>query len=527
MTDTAIGQEQDQISKLSADLVKAYEALTLVYRTVSNLGGLFRVGDITAYLVNRALEAAEASSAVLYLLRADGVCEVSAFRGALKDQLVDDVAARLLQLGRPLFFRGELASQYLRPGVNSPWQILSAPLETGGRSLGVIVLARENDRRFTTGDVKLVFALSGLTAVAVANFQHYRAVSYEREMLESVIREIGDGIVVADSNWRARLTNDVGRKYLGVADTEPEGYDVLRRIGAYSLSVPVERVRVQAGGMEEFTAESFDQRNPVVLGCKAFCARLGTEAELIRVLCLRDVTVEHRTTQAQNDFMSLAAHKLRTPLTKIMGLLPLARDTDTDDQIRAEAFDGIDSGSEELHSLVDGVLQFVEFRQGACVVQSVELRPLLREVVAAVRERRPRKELDVRIEIDRNVPPVRGSRQMLFTLFEKLIDNAVKFTPGSRALVRVEISSVAEDRIRIVVEDKGEGIPPDVLRRLFRPFSQRDEDFTGQAEGAGLGLMLVRQVVERHGGKIHAESRPGDGARFVVEIRIEQEGSPT
>ena len=515
---------EQQIAKLSADLVEAYEALTLVYRTVSNLGGLFRVEDITAYLVNRALEAAEADSAVLYLAHGDGAFQISAARGGLDELVVDDVATRLLQLGRPLFFQGELAGQYLRPGPHSVHQILSSPLETGGRTLGVIVLAREVQRCFTTSDVKLVHALCGLTAVAVANFQHYRAVNYEREMLESVIREIGDGIVVADEHWRSRLTNQAARHFLGVADVEPEGYDVLMRLGSFRLSLPTEQLQTQQGATEEFTAESFDQRNPIVLGGKAFCARLGADAEQIRVLCLRDVTIERRAAQAQNEFMSLAAHKLRTPLTKIMGLMPLAQDLDADLQIRKEAFEGIDGGAEELKSLVDGVLKFVEFRQGGCVVQSIELEPLLGEVIQAVRERRPERDVQIRADVDLATPSVTGSRQMLFTMLEQLIDNGVKFTPGHKAVVQVRIEPIGTRRIRIVVRDRGEGIPPHVLRGLFRPFSQRDEDFTGQAEGSGLGLMLVSQVVGLHGGHLHAESRPGDGSTFVAEIGVEQKG---
>jgi len=516
---------EQQIAKLSADLVEAYEALTLVYRTVSNLGGLFRVEDITAYLVNRALEAAEADSAVLYLAHGDGTFLSSAERGGLGELLAEDAATRLLQLGRPLFFHGELAGQYLRPGRRTVRQILSAPLETGGRTLGLIVLARREQRRFTTGDVKLVHALCGLTAVAVANFQHYRAVNYEREMLESVVREIGDGIVVADADWRSRLTNEAAREYLGVADAEPEGYDVLSRLGSFRLSIPCDRLRSQQDATDEFTLESFDQRHPIVLGGKAFCARLGTDAEQIRVLCLRDVTVEHRAAQAQNEFMSLAAHKLRTPLTKVLGLLPLARDTEADWEIREEAFEGIDGGASELKSLVDGVLKFVEFRQGGYVVQTVELAPLLAEVVEAVRERRPERKVDFQLEVDPDTPSVQGSRQMLFTMLEQLIDNGVKFTPGARATVSVRIEPISTRRIRLIVRDRGEGIPPEVLRGLFRPFSQRDEDFTGQAEGAGLGLMLVRQVVECHGGRLHAESSPGDGTAFIVEMGVLQEGA--
>src|SRR5690606_22910906 len=103
---------REQIDKLSSDLVEAYEALTLVYRTVSNLGSLFRMEDITTYLVNMATEAVEAAGGVLYLARSDRGFDVSAERAGLAARLAEDAPHRLLQLGKTLFLHGELARDY-------------------------------------------------------------------------------------------------------------------------------------------------------------------------------------------------------------------------------------------------------------------------------------------------------------------------------------------------------------------------------------------------------------------------------
>ena len=513
-------EAREQIDKLSSDLVEAYEALTLVYRTVSNLGALFRMEDITAYLVNMASEAVEGSSGALFLARGDGGFELSASRGGLAERLSDDAPAKLLQLGRTLFFHGELAIQYARPGAAPTTNLLAAPLETGGRTLGVLVVARDEEDRFTTGDTKLVAALCGVTAVAVANFQHYRAVSYERAMLEGVIREIGDGIIVTDDDWSTRMTNAAGRRLLGVLEGEAEGYDLIARLAAFELSVPPEELRSAAEDAVDFSAVSLDRRRPLVLQGKAFRARLGADGAPIRVLCLRDVTQEAQQASAQRDFLSLASHKLRTPLTKILGLLPIARDDSCDVDLKSEAFAGIDSGAEELRDLVDGILQFVEFRQGNRVVQSVDLLEVTSEAIDWVRERRRMRGFNVSVDCTAEQPVVQGSRQMLFTMMGHLIDNAVKFSrAGDVAEIRVTIKPGASDgNIRIDVADRGEGIAPELLRTLFQPFSQRDEEFTGQAEGAGLGLMLVRQVVAQHSGELHAASDLGLGSTFSVAL---------
>lgn len=511
------GADEEAVEKLSADLVEAYETLTLMYRTVSNLGGLFRLEDINAYLLNRGLEAVDGSEGALFLQTGRGL-EAVASRGDAAERLLEDAPGRLLRLGKPLFFHGTMAADYTRPGAAPIEHLLSAPLETGGRTLGMLVLLREGPDQFTTGEAKLVGALCGLTAVAIANFQHYRAISYEREMLEGVIREIGDGIVVMDRSWRTRMTNATARRFLQVGEAEPEGFDVLSRLAVFDLSVEASALRADPPPAGAFHAESRDPRRPLVLEAKVLSARLGADAEPIRLLCLRDVTREHREAEAQRDFLSLASHKLRTPLTKVLGMIPIARDDEAGAELKAEAFDGIERGAEELRGLVDGILQFVEFRQGRAVVGDVDLAEVVRAAVARVEARRPEREIDAAVAVRCADPRIRGARNMVETMVEQLVDNAVKFTPRRRCWVGVTIEDADEGALRVVVSDRGEGIAPELLAKLFTPFSQRDEDFTGQAEGAGLGLMLVRQAVDRHGGRLRAESTLGAGSRFTVEL---------
>lgn len=519
--DAAFAAERDaQIDKLTADLVSAYETLTLVYRTVSNLGTLFRLEDITAYLVNRAVEAVDAVAAGLYLSGSAAGLELVEERGDFRRKIDGSAARRLADAGKPFFCSSLDAAEYLAPSAASGVQLMSSPLETGGRNLGLLVLLRSDAEPFTTGDSKLVAALCGVSAVAVANFQHYRAVNYEREMLESVIREIGDGIVVADERWRSQLTNSVARTFFAMTEQDAEGFDVVERLAAFRLSIAAEELREETGGLAEFFAESTDPRRPLVLGCKSFAARFGADGKPIRVLRMRDATRERRQAEAQRDFMSLASHKLRTPLTKILGLLPIARDAASPADLRHEAFDGIEQGGTDLARLVEGVLQFVEFRHGTAVRAVVDLGVLAREALAEVTERRAGRQIEAELRIDAHTPAIIASPWMMRTLFLHLLDNAVKFSSGPVARVAVRIGPTAGDRVQIAVVDHGEGIAPEVLQRLFAPFSQRDEDFTGQAEGAGLGLLLVREIVERHGGEIAAQSTLDVGSRFVALIPV-------
>jgi signal transduction histidine kinase len=114
------------------------------------------------------------------------------------------------------------------------------------------------------------------------------------------------------------------------------------------------------------------------------------------------------------------------------------------------------------------------------------------------------------------LPPVRMDREKIGTAVVNLIENAIKFNPGRPT---VEIRGRSGDRyIGIEVADNGPGIPPEEREKIFRKFYQIEESFTGQVEGAGLGLALVKRVAEAHGGFAGVESELGRGSRFILML---------
>lgn len=504
-----------QIDKLSTDLVEVYEALTMVYGSVAVLGGLFQLDEITGYLVDRSVDALLANGAALYLAQPDGTLACIAQREGLAAHIDANGPQALLQKKRALFHNGEAASAALR-GDAPRFNLVSSPLETGGKALGVLVVARPPQEPFTTGDAKLIGALCGVTAVAIANFQYYRAVDHQREMLEGVMRESAEGIVVADAQWNARFANAAARGFLGAPSRD--AFDALARLEGFALDRPSAAIRAGATDAREFMAESTDPRRPLVLRCKALDARIGTGAEPVRVLFLRDVTREHREAEAQRDFLSLASHKLRTPLTCILGMLPMAEAGD--DALRTEALHDIGASAEQLRALVDGILQFVEFKSGPRVEQDVRLDALAYDAFAEVVTRRAAKRPRLELTVAPDVPIVRGSRLQLRTLLMQVLDNAVRFDPSDAPVVTTSLTRIGDDRVRIEIADRGEGMAPELVARLFQPFSQRDEEFTGQADGAGFGLMLAHQVVVAHGGTMQVDSTLHQGTKVVVELPI-------
>jgi two-component system phosphate regulon sensor histidine kinase PhoR len=123
-----------------------------------------------------------------------------------------------------------------------------------------------------------------------------------------------------------------------------------------------------------------------------------------------------------------------------------------------------------------------------------------------------RKELGLRVEPFRDVPPVRGDRGQLKQVLTNLLDNAIKFTP-EKGMVRVN-AVCAQGRVTVAVLDTGIGIPADDLPRIFERFYRVDKARSRELGGTGLGLAIVKHIVEAHGGSVSVESRLGEGSTF-------------
>lgn len=211
-------------------------------------------------------------------------------------------------------------------------------------------------------------------------------------------------------------------------------------------------------------------------------------------------------------FIAAAAHDLRTPLAVIStATQTLRRGAELDPELRDHIVDRIDAQATRLKQLLDDLLDLDRFTRGAVTAQRepVNLHDLVAKTIAML----PTSSHPVNVEgvpVVAEVDPARVEQ-----IVANLVGNAVKHTPmGTPIHVR---TVPAEHRVTLVVEDEGPGLDPDLGERIFQPFVTQARH-PGEALGTGLGLTLVALFAELHGGKVHAEDRPGGGARFVVDL---------
>ncbi len=226
--------------------------------------------------------------------------------------------------------------------------------------------------------------------------------------------------------------------------------------------------------------------------------------------------------RAKDEFMSVLSHELRTPLNAVYGWARMLQSNQLrDEKMIARAKDAIVRNADVQVQLIDDLLDLSRITSGKMRldVVRVDLQEVLQGALDAVRPAADAKMIRLHTAFDPEAGTVAGDPARLQQVVWNLLANAVKFTPRGGA-VQLELQR-ASSYVQIVVTDTGEGIPPNMLAHVFERFRQGDSSSTRTHGGLGLGLTLVKHIVQLHGGTVVAESEgEGRGARFTVMLPV-------
>jgi PAS domain S-box-containing protein len=223
----------------------------------------------------------------------------------------------------------------------------------------------------------------------------------------------------------------------------------------------------------------------------------------------------------KDEFLATLSHELRSPLNAMLGWIRLLNTRKFDSVTTARAMETIERSARSQAQLVEDLLDVSRIIQGKLRlnVQPVELVSAIQAAFETVRPAAEAKEIRLETEIDPTVGPVAGDSDRLQQVVWNLLANAIKFTPkGGRVCVRLER---IDSHVEVSVSDTGQGIDPDFVPYVFERFRQADSSSTRVYSGLGLGLAIVRHLVELHGGTVRADSKgEGQGAVFTVKLPL-------
>lgn len=364
-------------------------------------------------------------------------------------------------------------------------------------------------------------------AIELALYKHSaeRELRENRALLRVTLNNVTEGIVTADRADRILFMNHAAEQLTGWSASEAVGTDI-------GSVVQTDAHILKSSSPEEWTRLTPRAGTPRTVAVSSNDLELLSGVGGSRVVVIRDVSQEEEyraslvaakeaaesAAQAKSDFLARVTHELRTPLNSILGMTRLLRG-EPDPRSTQEYLEILDLSAQQLTTLISDILDYARFDSGRLSLQ----RELFDPVIVVERVSRSfaveagRKGLRMTTVIDPMLPrAVYGDRTRLGQILRNMISNAVKFTEAGYVVVSAR--PAADSRVAIEVEDTGPGVASEHRSLIFEDFSQAESPATRKAGGVGLGLALVRRLVEAMGGSVDLSQSSPKGSTFAVEL---------
>ncbi|MBP1768605.1 MAG: OmpR family signal transduction histidine kinase [Candidatus Aminicenantes bacterium] len=240
-------------------------------------------------------------------------------------------------------------------------------------------------------------------------------------------------------------------------------------------------------------------------------------------LTIRAVSHELEVARMKSDFVSTVSHEFKSPLTSIRQLAEMLQSGRVpSEERRQQYYDVLLEQSERLALLTDNILSLARIEEGRAefTFESTDVSALLTSVVSSIQERVRHEGFAIELQAAGSIPFVAADRSALLQAVTNLIDNAIKYSGGSKKILVTAI--IEEQSLAISVRDFGIGIKKEDIPKLFERFYRGGDELTRSVKGSGLGLTLVKEIVQAHRGKVRVESEPGKGSTFIILLPLPQ-----
>ncbi|MGZ3581203.1 MAG: GAF domain-containing protein [Ktedonobacterales bacterium] len=431
---------------------------------------------------------------------------------------------------------GEVTEAFL---AGDELALLCVPLVSKDQLRGVIMLARED--AFSPSELGVMLNLSNIVAATLENVQLYQTARAEREQQAALYAAASDAIAVVDGDLRLVEANDSFTSLTGRPRSEILGQMCCEALHAHTHDgCPICDRRAELSDELELGKEpphiecdlpdfgGIPQSSEIEHGLRPAMRYIDFSVTPVsgpqgrRLLLVgRDVTAFREMDQMKANFIGMVSHELRSPLQVITGYLDLTlsgmsgglTDQQFDFLRRARA------GSEHLMGMVDDLLLISRRDAGLFTLslKEIELVPVIQESIDELELLADDSGVKLYTHMPAQLPPIWADGPRISQVLRNLLTNAIKFTPaGGSVTVSAEAT---DDSVIMRVRDTGVGIAPQHLKKIFDRYYQiANSGLRGRFQGQGLGLAIVRMIVEGHHGNISVESNHGQGSVFMVVL---------
>ncbi len=342
-----------------------------------------------------------------------------------------------------------------------------------------------------------------------------------RENVLTLLDNISDPIIFVEADGTITFANTAAQK---ITRSEPIARKIYEAVeDYYVIEMFEETVRTWQAQESEIVMYVNDEKR--YYSCKMIPVILPRGERRI-VIIMRDVTKEHELNELRRQFVSNVSHELRTPLTSIHGYAEtLLSDPDMDVETRKRFLTIIENESARMSRMINDLLDLERMESGEARFEfkETDLCMVVNYVLSIVEPLA--KEHGVEVETQCQGVNVWADQDRMVQMILNLVDNAIKYTSlkeiGEKR-VKVRVTKEGDYAV-IEVSDTGPGIPKEALPRLFDRFYRVDKGRSRKMGGSGLGLSIVKSIVDRHGGQISVNSEVGVGTTFTVKLPIKWE----
>jgi PAS domain S-box-containing protein len=436
---------------------------------------------------------------------------------------------------------------------------LAVPLKIGQRVVGILDVQSDELNAFDPDDVAILQALGDQVAIAINNARLFKELEEHKATLEERVRErteelasalrhqeieadktrtivesIADGVIVFDANHKVIMVNPTAERMLNlpvpivwgqdlrdlIEETdEAFGREATLTILTVLSALISSRERLEAG--EPLTQTRF-QIGERTIAASFTSVALTDEGPFNVVAVFRDITKEAEIDRMKSEFLSMAAHELRAPMTSIKGygdmlLLGLAGEYN---ERQKQFLDTIKANVDRVLEIVNEFSDVSRLESGALKLDAkpLDIDNLISEVIVSLQPQIKAKEINLTVEVPPDLPQVWGDRTRIIQILTNLVTNAYKYTPegGQIAITTQRV----DDSVQVNVADTGIGVAPQDQEKLFTRFFRADHPGVRRVAGTGLGLSITKSIVQMHGGRIWVESQLGKGSTFSFTLPL-------
>lgn len=552
---------RQELQTMSEEALRQTKELFFLAEASRTIGESLNLNVILHHIVESIAMALDADRAAIFLIGSDKPDAVTLVAQYTLLRRPEEQAAQpfllladqptlnyALQLRKQLILNSEADNPRLRTlyellGSQQAGPTIVQPLLRQDRILGALVVGNDHSgRTFGLDDGRLCQSIAVQVAGAVENARLYRDLQAQAgqlaELLQSqedevrrrtaILESIAEGVIVGDREGNIAIVNAAVEDILGAPRQRLLGRSLEHLTGHTVLDQRADWGLIAHSNAPLQTV--FELENKVVhVSSAPVLTPAGDNLGVVAVL--RDITRETDAEQTKSEFITAVSHELRTPLTAIKGYAEALGSgmAGAVSESQTHFLRIIRDNAVRMVSLAENLIALSKFARGEGKLEygETDLPLIIGDIVSVYQSEIEARQLEVSLELDDDLPLIEADSARVRQILDNLINNAIKFTyPGGHVTVGAKLlceeEKQAQEHCTIWVSDTGIGISPEEQGRVWERFYRPSNPLAVEASGLGVGLSIVKSLVEAHGGRAWLESTPGAGSTFTVLLPVKR-----